>query len=346
MEVYTGVWILMILHVSACPFFTIVNTTTRYNYTNATMAFNTACNSTGNVGVCDGAFLNTTDNVPFVFSTCTLNVFGVTDVNGTGAYLNTSAANGAFSANSPVFMVTGTARVTFTNLRILFSNFLFGVAQSGQLNLTAVETFFGQTAVTVAPLSTNIRPFVGIDFVVNFGLYGIVFSPISTNTLITCSHCWFQQVTKAGIAFTAGGLGQLDVKYLVFLNTLVPFGRIGQQSYGNAATTVTNIQIPQDFALNTIISNGNSYNCPQVTETVSPSPTPIFGVAVGSGTQASSNAPTCDTNCIILSFILAVLVVIALLLCVARSGDARLDKSSAQMYKEMEEVDLENSKKV
>jgi hypothetical protein len=324
----------MVLHPTcfACPFFTL-NGTIQTNYTNFTLAINTACNTTFDLWICDGGVLNSTDTVPFVMNNCFLKVHGKTDINGTGAYFNTSAASGAFSATLPIFAISGSSRVSFDNLQILFSNTLFTVTQSAQLNLTRVTAFFGKQAVVVSPLSTNTYPFIGTAFSVDFGSIGIVFNPISSTTLLTCQFCYFSGLTTAGILLTAGSLAQMNTNYVTFTNTLVPFGRAAQKTY-NGGLSVTTIVIPQSFALahNIIVAITN--NCVQVTPTKSYSPTPVFGVApvkkASSGSSSGTNSATFITALVIL-VILAILLLVALMRTI---GSAKLNKSAMQLLQD------------
>jgi len=319
----------------ACPYI-IVNSTSlkQTNYTNFTLAIYTACNTSFDLYICDGSSLNSTDVTPFRLN-CNFNVYGLTDDNNTGAYLNTSAATGAFSTTQPIFLFYGYAQVSFNNLQILFSNYLFGVTQNAVLSLQNVSVSFGQVAVTVAPSTTNPIPFFGVAVIFQFTQVGIQFSPISSQNAISCYYCQFLGNTKAGISLasgngigSSGGLSQIDTYYPVFLDTNIPYGLLGQASYGGPYT-ITPIHISQEYALTHYVVVGISYNCPQVTPTQSKSPSPIYAGVAPNGNNGNGNNGNgqCGTKCIISSIILAIVALIALGTALMYYGGRKLDSS-------------------
>ncbi len=321
------------LTVKACPFF-IINSTNgaQTNYTNFTLAIYKACNTSFDLFICDGSILNSSDVTPFRLN-CNVNVYGVTDDNNTGAYLNTSAANGAFSTTNPIFLFYGNAVASFNNLQILFSNLLFGVTQNAVLSLNNMTLASGQTAITLAPSTTNAVPLYGIAVIFQFTQIGIQFSPASSQNSFVCYYCQFLGNTRAGIAMTSGigvgssgGLSQIDTFYPSFLDTNVPYGLIGQASYGGPIT-ITTIPITQTYALNHHLVVGISYNCEQVTPTQSKSPTPVYAGVAPNSNNGNNNDDTCGTTCIISIVGLVILLVLIIGIYSLREGKPRLDSS-------------------
>jgi len=330
-----------ILSTYACPYILVNKTSLKQtNYTNFTLAIYTACNTSFDLLICDGSSLNSTDVTPFRLN-CNFNVYGITDENNTGAYLNTSAATGAFSTTQPIFLLYGNAMVSFNNLQILFSNLLFGVTQNAVLSMQNVSTQFGQVAITLAPSTTNSIPFFGVAVVFQFTQIAIQFSPASSQNSLVCYYCQFLGNKKAGIAMTSGigvgsngGLTQIDTFYPAFLDTNIPYGLLGQASYGGPYT-INAIPIPEIYALDHHLVVGISYNCPQVTPTQSKSPTPIYeGFAPNSnnGNGGGGNNDTCGTTCIISIVMFVVLLLVGIALYIQYVGKSKLDKSP-NLYK-------------
>ena len=269
-----GLFILLVIVWDArgCPFYC---GTPRANYTTFQLT-QLGCLPLYPIHVCDGAVIEASDVVsPFVSNAAVIGDTVNVAAGGTQAALLTVM----IVSSNPVFQVTGTAMVSFTNLMIVFNTTLFGVVDSGFLQLSYVNIYFGTVAVVVN-LGTSLTTGVGFSGqFVQFASVGVaIYQDIGP---IVCTGCIFNQPRLSAVSIQSPlYFNTIDITFSFWLDVPV---YIYVQSAPDSPTVTPLASIPNnwgrihnDFELPT-------YEPTCIVPSPSPSPTPLGGGLAGFG---------------------------------------------------------------
>lgn len=292
-------------YTEACPFYILFSE--RTNYTNFTGGMQDAITYAMPLHICEASVILEEETVPEIDGD--LEVIGDTDEAGLGVYLNVLG-----NSQNPVFLLSGNADVSFRNLRIIFNHTLFKITENSELTLNTLKMMQGEVAIHSDPGVSNPDPifFSEIDFV------GLQYGVLLRSGKFYCKSCRFMFVSQSGIAMSTSDLTRLEIPRIQFQDVLTP---IGVQATVDGE--VSRLSLSSSFLLEQEVGDCHSYK-EVCGVTQSASPTPVFGLGVGTGSNKNNSG---IVNMWIEIAVLIVLCVLVILWVISFVGPNKINDS-------------------